>query len=63
MSAGWRDQNLSFRSWRLGATNLNGWNNRVFRAKKTVKSSREMSFGDVAELAIFRMAQKELGAK
>jgi len=35
----------------------------IDETKKTVKSSREMSFGDVAELGIFRVAQKELGLK
>jgi ABC-type nitrate/sulfonate/bicarbonate transport system substrate-binding protein len=33
----------------------------IEETKKTVKSVREMSFGDVADLGIFRAAQKELG--
>ena len=35
----------------------------IDETKKTVKTTREMSFGDVAELAIFREAQRELGIK
>ena len=35
----------------------------IDETKKTVKSSREMSFSDVADLGIFRVAQKELGLK
>ena len=35
----------------------------IDETKKTIKSSRDMSFGDVAELGIFRVAQKELGLK
>ena len=35
----------------------------IDETKKTVKSSREMSFADVADLGIFRAAHKELGSK
>jgi ABC-type nitrate/sulfonate/bicarbonate transport system substrate-binding protein len=35
----------------------------IDETKKTVKSPREMSFGDVAELTILREAQREMGSK
>ncbi len=35
----------------------------IDETKKTVKSPREMSFGDVAELAILREAQREMASK
>ena len=35
----------------------------IEETKKTVKVSREMSFGDIADLSIFRVAQRELGLK
>ena len=35
----------------------------IDETKKTVKVSREMSFGDIADLSIFRVAQRELGFK
>src|ERR1043166_5725985 len=35
----------------------------IDETKKTVKSSREMSFGDVADLSILREAQREMGSK
>ena len=36
---------------------------RVRTTKKTVKSNREMAFSDIADLSIFRVAQRELGFK
>ena len=35
----------------------------IEETKKTVKVSREMAFGDIADLSIFRVAQRELGLK
>jgi NitT/TauT family transport system substrate-binding protein len=35
----------------------------IEETKKTVKSSREMAFGDIADLSIFRDAQREIGTK
>lgn len=35
----------------------------IEETKKTVKVSREMSFGDIADLAIFRVAQREMTIK
>jgi hypothetical protein len=35
----------------------------IDETKKTVKSSREMAFSDIADLSIFRVAQRELGFK
>ena len=35
----------------------------IEETKKTVKSSREMSFSDITDLSIFREAQRELGVK
>jgi hypothetical protein len=35
----------------------------IEETRKTVKASREMSFADIADLSIFRAAQRELGVK
>jgi len=35
----------------------------IDETKKTVKSNREMAFSDIADLSIFRVAQRELGFK
>jgi len=35
----------------------------IDETKKTVKSSREMSFGDITDLSILREALKEMGSK
>jgi hypothetical protein len=35
----------------------------IDETKKTVKSSREMSFNDIADLSILREAQREMGSK
>ena len=35
----------------------------IDETKKTVKSSREMSFNDIADLSILREAQREMGVK
>jgi hypothetical protein len=35
----------------------------IEETKKTVKSSREMSFNDIADLSILREAQREMGSK
>ena len=35
----------------------------IDETKKTVKSSREMSFSDITDLSIRREAQRELGSK
>ena len=35
----------------------------IEETKKTVKSSREMSFNDIVDLSILREAQREMGSK